>query len=496
MQPIRLIRLKKVILSILVSVITLTAQIPIGVYAAEEKHRVVEDLPFEVDGNGDHIVKALHYKYTYNRYVSLRDIAFALSGTAKHFELSVTGDGITITTGQDYVGIGGEGEPFPEPEIDEEGNETPYIYTTYAMKTNAMTVDGRKVKYFTFLGHNTEDKLDCFMSVTDLAMLLDADMRLEDDRLTIDTSGNYTIDLQTLEEEGFYHEVHSALVGDATTGEIYAAWEPDLSVPIASTTKLMTYLCVMDAVTDGVISMSDTVIITPEAEELSKTADGVIAMEAGDEATIEDLLVGMLLPSSNECALSLAIHVSGSEEAFVEKMNRKARTLGLSEDTVFYNSNGLPVFSDSLAASKIQNHMSARDMFALVGHILRVYPEITRITSMQSAQLESFHTSVSNTNPLLYNLPGVVGLKTGTTTMSGACLVSAMEVAAPDGTTHTIVAMEFGAEDGTVRCTLSEEMIRYGRQQLLSGGSSSPAPADKVIPGSAEELIRLVLRNM
>ena len=119
MQPIRLIRLKKVILSILVSVITLTAQIPIGVYAAEEKHRVVEDLPFEVDGNGDHIVKALHYKYTYNRYVSLRDVAFALSGTAKHFELSVTGDGITITTGQDYVGIGGEGEPFPEPEIDE-----------------------------------------------------------------------------------------------------------------------------------------------------------------------------------------------------------------------------------------------------------------------------------------------------------------------------------------------------------------------------------------
>lgn len=486
----------RAIVSFLLIVAVFTASEAPQVRAAEEKHRAAENLKFVVDGDADHIVKSLHYKYFYNRYVSLRDVAFALSGTAKHFELSVTGDGITITTGEDYIGIGGEGEPFPEPETDADGNETKYVYSTYGMKANAMTVDGRKVKYFTFLGHNTADKLDCFMSVTDLAMLLDADMKIEGDVLYINTSGSFTIDLEQLEQEGFYYEVHSALAGDATTGVIYAAWEPDLPVPIASTTKLMTYLCVMDAVTDGVVSMSDTVEITPEAEELSKTGDGVIAMKAGDEATVEDLMIGMLLPSSNECALSLAIHVSGSEEAFVEKMNRKARVIGLSTDAVFYNSNGLPEFSDTLAASKIQNHMSARDMFTLVSHILRVYPEITEITSLQSATLESFDTSVTNTNPLLFNVPGVVGLKTGTTTMSGACLVSAMEVPAPDGTTHTVVAIEFGAEDGTVRCTLSEELIRYARQQLLAGEGASSGPADRSVPANAEELIRLVLLNM
>ena len=228
-----------------------------------------------------------------------------------------------------------------------------------------------------------------------------------------------------------------------------------------------------------------------EAERLSQTPDGAISLQAGEKSNVTELLCGMLLPSSNECALALAIHTAGSEEAFVEQMNRKARALGLSDGAVFYNCHGLPVYTDNLPATKIQNRMSALDMFALVRHILRTYPDITRITSLKSITLETLGVTASNSNPLVYNLPGTVGLKTGTTNMSGSCLVAAAEAPDAEGRTHTLVAMEFGAEDSGIRTTLTEELLRYGMQRLREGGSqASEAPAT---PTTAEEFIRAVL---
>ena len=173
-------------------------------------------------------------------------------------------------------------------------------------------------------------------------------------------------------------------------------------------------------------------------------------------------------------------------------MNRKARILGLSEGTIFYNCNGLPVYTDNLAATKVQNRMSAYDMFELVRYLLDTYPEVTRITSLKTVTLESFGVTIANTNTLLYNLPGVVGLKTGTTNMSGACLVTAMEAQDANGETHMLVSIEFGAEDSTVRTTLSEEMLRYGLQVLREQSASGTGA---VIPIDAEELIRAVLRG-
>jgi len=168
------------------------------------------------------------------------------------------------------------------------------------------------------------------------------------------------------------------------------------------------------------------------------------------------------------------------------------QTLGLSDGTIFYNCNGLPTYTDNLAATKVQNRMSAYDMFELVRYILRTYPDITRITSLKTVRLESFDITIANTNTLLYNLPGVVGLKTGTTNMSGACLVTAMEAQAPNGETHMLVSIEFGAEDGTVRTTLSEEMLRYGAQVLREQPDLSVGSA---VPADAEELILAVLRS-
>lgn len=453
---------------------------------------LLENLLLSVDGAEPKPVRTLHYGYGNNRYVSMRDVAAALGGTPRRFNVSISGNQIVMTSGADYTPAGGENQAFPDRNPNTGGL---YVYTTQPLALNPIQLDGRELRYLSFLGTNAASRQDCFISLTDLAMQLDLELSVSAAGMAVNTAGHFSIDLETLESEGFYYEVHSALLGDAATGEIYAAWMPELPVPIASTSKLMTFVVVMDALRDGQISLADAVTIPEEAARLSRTPDGMIYMQAGQQSSVPDLLCGMLLPSSNECALALAVHTAGSEEAFVARMNRKAQALGLSDSTVFYNCNGLPVYTDNLTATKVQNRMSALDMFKLVTYLLETYPEVTDITSMKSAVLESLDATVLNSNPLLYNLPGVVGLKTGTTNMSGACLVTLLETEDASGQPHALVAVEFGAEDSSVRTTLSEELLRYGLQRLGASAAPRPSPAP-AIPRSAEELIRLALRAL
>ena len=464
-----------------------------------QEHRLLENLPFSVDGGEAQIVKTLHYTYSNNRYVSLRDVAAALNGTPKSFSLTLQNGSVLIVSGAAYTPVGGEGQGFPA----QTAGGAPYTLATGFIQPNPILYDGRALRYPNFLAVNPSGVSDCYLSVTDLAMIMDLDLQVSGDGMRLNTGGQFHVDLDTLRQEGFYCEVHSALVGDADTGEIYAAWEPDLSVPIASTTKLMTLLCLMDAVSAGEMTLDDSVTIPPESAALSRSQDGMIPMDAGQSASVRDLLHGMLLPSSNECALALAVHLDGSEAAFVERMNRKAREIGLSDSAAFYNCHGLPMFTDDLAASKIQNHMTARDMFLLASHLLHSYPGITEITSLKNARLETLNASVDNSNPLLYNVPGVVGLKTGTTNMSGLCLVTAMEAADAQGTTHTLLALEFGAEDGAVRATFSEELLRYGLQRLRGGSApeevvaaETPEASSPGLPDNAEALMQLVLGRL
>ena len=467
--------------------ICLAVLLPAFVSRADD-HKIIENLPVYVDGvlKGG-VVKTLHYSYAYNRYVSLRDMAYAMNGSNKQFNVTYSSETFDIHTSEAYNARGGEGEAFKYAG----GAEDPY--KTGGMKNSLLSRNGELLKYSCFTGKNGSGVQDLFVSITDLAMILDTAMSFENDSLYIESGRAFTVDMDRLSEEGFFSEVDGALVGDVTTGEVFAAYREDLPVAIASTTKLMSYLLFMDEISAGRLNMNDEVIIPPEAEALSKTGDGVIAMTAGETATVRELLTGALLPSSNESVLTLAMHVAGTEEAFVEMMNAKAAQLGLSEGCRFYNCHGLPVFTDTLAATKMQNTMSAADMFKLVSHILSVYPQITDITSQKSARLESFSREVKNTNPVLYDLPECVGLKTGTTYAAGACLVSAAKVSDSAGTDHIVVAVEFGAEDSTIRCTLSEILLRYGMQRIR-GIEVESSETGKQLPVDAEGLIRMILQ--
>ena len=489
------------------------------VQAATVKHRILQNMPVHIDGGRTVSVKTIHYSYRNNRYVSLRDMASALSGTDAAFSVSVSSQEIRIKRGTTYTPAGGEDILFDikdsgdaaagdkdvsteDDTSDDDGavqneSQDDLVYTTEALKLNKLYIDDNECKYYTMTGRNDAGNTDVYMSITDLAMILGRDMYIEDDELYVDTADEFVPDISALEDAGFYHQVRSALIGDADTGEIFASHDEDTAVSIASTTKLMNYLCVMDAVSSGKINTNDRVSVSHEAQILSETADGVIAMKEGDGYTVEELLYGMLLPSSNECALALAEYIAGSEEAYVVRMNDKATELGLSDATIFYNCHGLPVYSDNIATSKLQNQMSAKDMFRLASYILAVYPQVTDITSTREYTIASTDKLIKNLNPMLYNLDGVNGLKTGTTNMAGSSLVASMQVDDASGKGHTIISVEFGAEDAATRNTVSELMLRYGAsiiQGRVSGGDVRRLAADgSDMPASAEALIRLLL---
>ncbi|MDE5716908.1 MAG: hypothetical protein K2I53_04690, partial [Lachnospiraceae bacterium] len=193
----------------------------------------------------------------------------------------------------------------------------------------------------------------------------------------------------------------------------------------------------------------------------------------------------------------LAEAIDGSEEVFVQRMNQRAQDLGLSR-TVFFNSNGLPVYTEDFIPAKRQNSMSAEDMFRMVSYLLKVYPQITDITSMEEAVLESLDFEVKNTNPLLRNLPEVTGLKTGTTNRAGACLVTSLT--ADDGAVdHDLVVIVLGTEDSIERARVSGLLARYALHTFDAGmgetGSGEEAQNLENLPSHAEAAVEWVIRK-
>ena len=440
--------------SCIVTVIMICSILPLRADAGFEIPGICQ---VQTDSGTAGIVKTLDYSYDSNTYLSLRDIAMLLKDTDKAFSLEVTGNAVSMNTGDVYTPAGTENAPW-------EVEENPDI----SLRRNEFTINEQAVSYYTLLMKLPSGDHDCFMMAADLAMILDVNITVPTaDSLQIHTQEPLNISPVSLEEAGYFDGVNSVLVGDATTGECYYQYQSDLPYPIASTSKLMTCLLTMDAISAGQLRLEEAVTVSDAVQSLADSGDGVIPLKAGEEITVEELLLGALLPSSNECALCLAESIAGSEEAFVQMMNQKAQDLGMSQ-TIFYNSNGLPVYTEDVIPAKRQNSMSAEDMFRLISHLLRVYPQITDITSLQKAVLESLELEVRNTNPLLYNLQQVTGLKTGTTNKAGACLVTSLTV--EDGTMeHDLAVIVLGAEDSIERGRVSGLLARYALDTFDAG---------------------------
>ena len=237
----------------------------------------------------------------------------------------------------------------------------------------------------------------------------------------------------------------SAILMEADTGKILFEQNADDALPPASVTKVMTLLLVMEAIENGKIKYTDMVIASKNACSMGGSQ---IFLEENEEMSVEDLIKSVVIASANDAAVALAEYICGTEEAFVEQMNRKAELLGM-KNTTFENTNGLD--------DTVENHLtSARDI-AIMSRELIKHSKIIEYSSIWMDSIRNGEFGLTNTNRLVRFYKGATGLKTGSTDKAGFC-VSA--TAKRDGISLICVIM--GAESSDIRNAAAVSLLDYG----------------------------------
>ena len=437
-----------------------------------------------VDGNEVGSIAVLDVNYEGNIFISLGGLAYYLRDTAKAFNLSVGSNEINIRTNENC---------YDEPYL--WNSDETMQRTKWKLERPKMYINDVERKYYSIIGDvNENDRRDVFYSPLSIAMFLNLTMQIMDNTIYVATDSNFYTTSEELEASGYLQGVNALLIGDGTTGEVYYGYNSDTAVPIASTTKLMSYFILMDAVANGEVTLDDYVSISDNAVRISQSIDAVIPFEGKSGAPMQEMIAGMLLSSSNECALAIAEHVAGSEAEFVNRMNDKAEEL-LMTTAKFYNCNGLPRYEGQLHPAKMQNHMSAYDMFILISELMKTYPQILDITSTKAIGLSTLGFEAKNTNALVYNMSEVKGLKTGTTNKSGACLTICMPVE-KDGVIHNLICVLFGAEGDFDRTTVSEVASRIALFELEGASGSVEHETYGITPEDPEIDVKRMLKNL
>lgn len=453
------VKLKRMLLALL---LCLALLLPCGATA------FADPAPFNLRvmvGDRRASVQAFQNDYANNYYISLSDLSAALDGTRCKFRFYYEnspsdGEIFHVDTGYNALKVSAAGTP----------TASPWISSFYTFR-NRLFLNGQEHRYYTYRVGK-----DLFMSLTDIQLLLDLPAELQEDGVRFYPDQHFYPDVPMLAEQGYFECFNAVLLADADTGEVLYASNAEDPVPIASISKLMTYLLLSEADKAGTIHFYDQVPISANAAALSQGADAMVTLKADTKVPAKELLQAMLLASSNESALAMAEYAAGSESAFVDLMNQRAEELGM--DTArFYNPHGLPVYLPRAVSAKVQNRMSAMDLFVLCQAVLEECPEILEITKQLYAYLPTLTYNTANSNAVVFNLPGCNGLKTGSTNKAGSCLAATLPVTV-DGQTHTAVAIVLGAESADSRNQAAEILLRYAQQTFRERGFALPEDGD------------------
>lgn len=237
----------------------------------------------------------------------------------------------------------------------------------------------------------------------------------------------------------------SSVLMEAETGQILYSNNENEPLPPASVTKVMTLLLIMEAIEDNKLSYTD--IITA-SEHACSMGGSQIYLEPGEKMSVEDLLKSVIIASANDAAVTLAEHVAGTEEAFVEQMNLKAAELGMN-NTHFENTNGLD--------DTTENHVTSALDIAIMSRELIKYPKITEYSSIWMDSVRNGEFGLTNTNRLIRYYKGANGLKTGSTTKAGFCITATAE---RDG--MTLIAVIMGAPSRDIRNAAAVSLLNFG----------------------------------
>ena len=285
----------------------------------------------------------------------------------------------------------------------------------------------------------------------------------------------------------------SAVLMDVATGTVLYESNPHERLAPASVTKIMTMLLIMEAIDSGKISWDDMVTAS---EAASAKGGSQIYLKVGETMAVSDMVKSIAVSSANDCACAMAEHLAGSESAFVEQMNQRAKELGM-DDTHFVNCTGL---DDDPAAQ--EHRTCAYDIALMSRELLKNHPDITKFTTIWMDTVRNGAFGLSNTNKMVRFYSGCTGLKTGFTSGAGYCLSSS---ARRDGL--ELIAVVMGAETSKDRFSACKSILDYGFSNYalytpaLQEGAAVPVKLGTrscvaVVPsGSGELLIDKGQRN-
>ena len=253
------------------------------------------------------------------------------------------------------------------------------------------------------------------------------------------------------DQPSFDSAAPQAILIDARSGLALYEKDADRPVPPASMSKLMTMALVFDALKKGEVKLDQEFLVSENAWRNGGGPSGGSTMyaELNARVKLDDLIHGAIIQSANDACIAIAEGMAGSEEAFVTRMNARAKELGLTHST-FRNATGLP---------DPEHLMSARDLSALARYIITTYPD--RYTIYRTPEFTWNNITQANRNPLLKDYPGADGMKTGYTKEAGYGLVGSAE---RDG--RRLIMVIAGLPSIAARKTEAQKLLDWGFSQF------------------------------
>lgn len=277
-------------------------------------------------------------------------------------------------------------------------------------------------------------------------------------------------------QNNFSIDAKAAIAVDADTGKIFYAQDSTTPMPIASITKVLSIYVVYDKIKNEELDLLDQVVISPQLAELSTKPElSNVALVANQAYTVESLIHASLIQSANAAVMALGEKVAGSQEQFVNLMRQKAESLGITDAKIIsvsgLNNRDLGDFRYPGTGDDEENEMSAQDVAIIAKHFIADYPEVLNITSTVQENFGENTAQPSimqNWNQLLPGLPlqkeGVIGLKTGTTDLAGACFVGVIRQNSREVITVVLHANN-QANDSNARFVETSKLMDYALNQ-------------------------------
>ena len=299
------------------------------------------------------------------------------------------------------------------------------------------------------------------------------------DSILVNSENNSKNAIKESENNSLNLESESAILIEQKTGQILYSHNIHEQLRPASVTKVMSILLIMEALSNQKISLTDSV---PCSENAASMGGSQIWLDPRETLSVDDMLKAICVNSANDCVVAMAEFIAGSEEAFVQMMNDKAKELGMN-DTCFKNCHGLDE----------DGHItSSYDISVMSRELLNKYPDITKYTTIWMDSLRDGKSQLSNTNKLIKNYKGATGLKTGSTSLA---LYNLSASATRDNL--SLIAVIMKAPSTKTRFAEAQKLLDYGFGQFSfkSFGNKGDLIKNINVSKGVKSQIDIVLEN-